>query len=400
MKTMLQICAFLLASTSLCFADVVPRDPEALRREFRETRVGIVTGAPSGAYIQLGADLQKLVEGSPEAKLRVLTTVGRGSVGNLQDLLYLDFTDFALVQADVLLSIKQGDPAQFAYLKEHVAYVARLHPEIVHILARGGPFTGPEDLRGKTIAIGDAAGGTAITAPIVLRDLLKIDFRAVPTPPAEAFNNLLSENPSIDAFVYVAGRGAPLFSNLSEEETRRVQELGVGFVPLPPPPAGTPYQAVSIGDRDYPSLVYLGETVPGWAVPAVLAVYDWGSRNSPARDLRARKAEAFVKAFFDRRQALDDGPGGYNENWCDVDVGSPLEGWTRMRAAQDWLDANPDARTRICATQPQSLRALLAEASQCRAFQSFLRQIGMTPESLPEPAARFAAWRANNPDAC
>ena len=175
-------CAMLAVATP-GRAQVVAENPAAFAQNLRDTRVGIITGGAGGTYLQLGGDLQRLVEAatSQSSDLRVLPMVGRGSVGNLQDLLYLENVDFSFVQADVFYSIRQKNAEEFEYLKNRISYVTRLYPEVVHIVARNGARR-PEDLRGKTVAIGGPGGGSALTGPIVLRDLLKVDL----SPPAWA----------------------------------------------------------------------------------------------------------------------------------------------------------------------------------------------------------------------
>ncbi len=394
----------ILGGLAACFAtpglaQVVAPDPGAFARNLRETRIGIMTGGPGGVYIQLGADLQGLVEKAQDGGLRVLPIVGRGSVGNLQDLLYLEYTDFALVQADVLLSIQQGDPQEFDFLKRRISYVTRLHPEIIHILAREG-IRRPEDLQGKTVAVGGAGGGSAITAPVVLRDLLGVEFESSDLGPGAALNDMVSEEPDVDALVYVAGRGSPIFREFSEEMQERLREKGVGFVSLPPPPGeGAPYQPAVLRHEDYPLLVPEEEDeVSGWAVPAVLAVYNWDADNSARTRQRYGRVETFINAFFDARHELNDGPGGYNANWCDVDLGASIQGWTRLRAAQEWLNRHPRAVTQVCGVKPGGPSVILA--ADCRPFLDHLGRVGLRLEDLVDPYAQFERWLVANPKGC
>ncbi|MDD2868869.1 TAXI family TRAP transporter solute-binding subunit [Neomegalonema sp.] len=403
LKTGLLTCALLAAAASPSLAQVVAANPAAFTQSLRDARVGIITGGAGGTYLQLGADLQRLVEGAAQGSdLRVLPTVGRGSVGNLQDLLYLENVDFSFVQADVLHSIRLKKPEEFEYLKSRVAYVTRLYPEVIHIVARGGARR-PEDLRGKTVAIGGAGGGSALTAPIVLRDLLKVEFAASPMGPQEALNNLLSDSPTIDAFVYVSGRGSPLFTFFSPEMEARIREKGVGFVALPEPPqnSGAPYERMTIRDSDYPALIPEGAGVSAWGVPAVLAVYNWDTDQTSRTRQRYRRMEQFIETFFSRRHDLNDGPGGYNENWCNVDIGQSLDGWdgwTRLRAGQEWLTAHPRAKTAVCAARPGDVGFLMAY--ECAPFHAHLARIDLRLEDLAEPETMFERWLESNPNGC
>ena len=63
---------------------------------------------------------------------------------------------------------------------------------------------------------------------------------------------------------------------------------------------------------------------------------------------RHRRGSDFIAAFFDNRARLNDGPGGFNENWCAIDLANPVGGWTRFAAAEEWLERNAGAGTAIC----------------------------------------------------
>ena len=393
-----RLYAIVLAVASLLTAgtavgqDLIP-DTEAARDAFAadidRQRIGIVTGGPGGTYIQLGSDLSRLVESATERAVRVIVMEGRGSVGNLQDLVFLKYTDLALVQADVLAWIERDNPSDYTFLNNYLRFVARFHPEIIHVLTRGGPVDGPAALAGKRIGIGAVGSGTAITAPLVF-DLLGIEAEYVSLHQDAALADLLSEAPTIDAMVYVAGRGSPLFTRLSPEMARLVEDKQIYFVPFPdPPPADSSYVAVSISNTDYPSFIEQGTEVAAWSVPAVLAVYNWDPRLSKTHVDRHRRLVTFIDAFFDNRKKLNDGPGGFNENWCSIDLANEVSGWTRFSAAQDWLDRNTD--TVICEDQAKTA---------CReTFAVEMREAGLDPGDAAV-GALFDDWRKQNGSAC
>jgi uncharacterized protein len=384
--------ASLLSATTALGQDIIPdndAERDAYAAEIDRQRIGIVTGGPGGTYIQLGSDLSRLVESATERAVRVIVMEGRGSVGNLQDLVFLKYTDLALVQADVLAWIEQNNPNDYTFLNNYLRFVARFHPEIIHVLTRGGPVDGPAALAGKRIAIGAVGSGTAITAPLVF-DLLGVDAEYVPLHQDAALADLLSEAPTIDAMVYVAGRGSPLFTRLSPEMARLVEDKQIYFVPFPePPPADSSYVPLNISGTDYPSFIEAGTEVPAWSVPAVLAVYNWDPGLGKTQVDRHRRLVTFINAFFDNRKKLNDGPGGFNENWCSIDLANEVGGWTRFSAAQEWLDQNTD--TAICEDQAQTT---------CReTFAVEMRQAGLDPANAAV-GALFDDWRKQNSSAC
>ena len=221
-------------------ADIIPDtgpERDALAAAIEARRIGIVTGGPGGTYIQLGSDLARLVQSATDEAIRVIVMEGRGSVGNLQDLVFLRYTDLALVQADVLDAIQSEDADDYAFLKERLRFVARFHPELIHVLARGGALGSASELDGKRVAIGAAGSGTQITAPIVFARL-GIRPEYVPMHQDQALAELAGDSPTIDAMVYVAGRGSPLFTRVSAEMSQRIQDRGIYFVPFPDSAAG------------------------------------------------------------------------------------------------------------------------------------------------------------------
>src|SRR5262245_31311845 len=71
-------------------------------------RIGVITGGVSGTYVRIGADLSAVLDGYGD--LRVITMLGKGSVQNISDLLYLQGVDVAVVQSDVLTWLRERSP--------------------------------------------------------------------------------------------------------------------------------------------------------------------------------------------------------------------------------------------------------------------------------------------------
>lgn len=389
----------LLVALPAWAAGIVPNTPaeqDRLSQQLDKGRIGIVTGGPGGTYLRLGSDLARLMDRTRGDALRVIVQEGRGSVGNLRDLLFLKYVDLALVQADVLESVRTADPQDYDYLHSRIGFVARFHPEVIHVIARGGPFASPADLAGKRIAIGRAGSGTQITAPIVLKEILGINAEFVAMGEDEALAQLLRGG-DIDALVYVAGRGSSIFTGIDAELRNNIQANEVYFVPFPEqPPADSPYIGVTLSDTDYSSFIAVGETVKAWAVPAVLAAYDWsGVRTAYGRD-RDRRLGDFIEAFFSNAGQFDDGPGGFNDNWCGVDLAATVGGWTRIPAARQWLSKNSGRSHAICGN---SSVAAAPGVESCGPFRIYMEQNGI-PASNPNIEEFFKLWKTGNPGAC
>ena len=67
--------------------------------------VGIISGAITGTYARIATDLSAVLDNGNE--LRVLPIMGKGSVQNITDILYLRGIDIGIVQSDVLKFIRE-----------------------------------------------------------------------------------------------------------------------------------------------------------------------------------------------------------------------------------------------------------------------------------------------------
>ena len=123
--------------------------------------VGVITGMEGGTYARTGADLTILDDGT----LRVLPILGKGSLQNLSDILYLKGVDVGFVQADALTYAQQH--GMFPNLTQKIRYIAKLYDEEIHILARKD-ITKLEDLNGQRVNVDVTGSGSAMTAEIVL----------------------------------------------------------------------------------------------------------------------------------------------------------------------------------------------------------------------------------------
>ena len=83
--------------------------------------------------------------------------------------------------------------------------------------------------------------------------------------------------------------------------------------------------------QDYPNLLEGQDRIDTIAVPAVLAVFNWGSDSD-----RYRKVQRFVQYLFNNFSKLQHPP--YHPKWRDVNLAATVPGWTRFGVAQDMLD--------------------------------------------------------------
>lgn len=290
---------------------------EELRDRINRGTVGLVTGGVNGTYIRIGADLAAVLDSED---LRILAILGKGSVQNVADLLYLRGMDVAIVQSDVLEFLRRQ--GTYAGIASRVHYITKLYNEEFHLLARPG-IESVADLRGRKVNVDSEGSGTAMTASVVF-DLLDIPVETVHHDQNLALEQL--KNGEIDALVYVAGKPTTLFKDIAPGSG--LHFLSIDYTPQ----LMETYLPARLGAEDYPGLIPAGEAVNTVAVGAVLAVYNW----DPGQ-FRYAKVARFVNRFFDNFAAFQQS--SRHPKWREVSLPAVVPGWTRFRAAQQWLDA-------------------------------------------------------------
>jgi uncharacterized protein len=327
--------------------------------------VGVITGMEGGTYARTGADLTILDDDT----LRVLPTLGKGSLQNLSDILYLKGVDIGFVQADALTYATQH--GMFPNLTQNIRYIAKLYDEEVHVLARKD-ITRLEDLNGQRVNVDVSGSGSAMTAGILL-DALGIKAKVENQKQVTGVQELKAGD--IAAVIHVGGAPIPLFADIPTDS-------GIHFLPVPINPAlAKTYLPASFTHENYPLLVPAGASVPTLAVGDVLAVFAW----QPGSE-RYRRVTRFVDAFFSKFDQFQQPP--RHPKWREVNLTAEVPGWTRFQPAQDWL------------TQ----QAAAGAATQAR-FNTFLSQAApgmsgtMTDAAKADLFQQFVAWDRTHPAA-
>lgn len=271
--------------------------------------VGVVAGGLDGTYTRIAADLAAVLDDGEN--LRVLPILGKGSMQNLADLLFLRNVDVAIVQSDVLAAA--AAQRVFAGLDRQVQYLAKLYEEEVHVYALPG-IGGIADLAGKPVAMDNRGSGTAVTTDLLFRRL-GVPVQPVHEPTVDAAERL--RRGEIAALCRVTGKPARFSGPLPD---------GVRLLPIPLTEALLEtYAPAEFTSGDYPALVPSGEVVETLAVGAVLAVYNHQSAERRNRLVRFQEALA---AKFDQFLRPPRHP-----KWREVNLAAQVPGWTRFGAA-------------------------------------------------------------------
>ncbi len=299
--------------------------------------VGVISGGVDGTYVRIAADLASVLDDGD--RLRILPLLGKGSVQNVADILYLHGIDVGIVQSDVLAYIEQQRP--YMNVQQHVDYVAKLYEEEVHVLARRD-IARLSDLAHQKVNVDVRGSGTEMTAS-VLFGALGIPVQPVGDDQGVALDKL--QRGEIAAIVYVVGKPARLFAPLPADS-------GLHFLAIPIDQALlATYVPTQLRHADYPALIAGGAPVDTVAVGAVMAVYNW-----PAGTVRYRKVARFVDAFFSKFHLFQQPP--RHPKWHDVNLAAQVPGWTRFPAAEEWLQRAAVAGTAGGAMQADFARFL------------------------------------------
>ena len=287
---------------------VAPGNAAALARANTNV-VGVISGGVDGTYIRIAADLSAVLDDGD--RMRVLPMVGKGSVQNLSDIIYLRGVDIGIVQADVLAFTLQN--RALPGVQQAINYITKLYDEEVHVLVR--PEIGRvEDLAGKKVNVDGRGSGTSMTASLVF-EKLQVAIEPTYDPQSVALKKL--REGEIAGLVYVAGRPATLFRSIEADS-------GLHFVSLPAAPTLlATYLPAQLTNKDYPMLIGADDAVDTLAVGAVMATFGW----KPGSD-RYVKVAKFAQALSDKFAQLQLPP--RHPKWRDVNFAAQVPGWTRF----------------------------------------------------------------------
>jgi uncharacterized protein len=321
--------------------------------------VGVITGMEGGTYARTAADLTILDADT----LRVLPIIGKGSLQNLSDILYLNGIDIGFVQSDALTYAQQHN--LFPNLADKIRYIAKLYDEEIHVLARKD-IARVEDLNGQRVNVDVNGSGSAMTADILLSAL---GIKAVVEHQPQVTGLQELKEGSIAAIIHVGGAPIPLFADIRADS-------GIHFLPVALTQAlAATYLPDKFTHAMYPLLVAESAPVPTIAVGDVMAVYAWQPRSD-----RFRKVARFVEAFFSNFDKFRQPP--RHPKWREVNLTAEVPGWTRFQPAEDWLVRQTTAGTAGSVTQERfnsflsqanpAINGQLTETAKATLFQQFV----------------------------
>jgi TRAP transporter TAXI family solute receptor len=298
--------------------------------------VTLMSGTIGGTYVQFAADIASVLDDGNQ--MRILPVVGRGSVQNVADILYLQGVDLGIVRADTFDYLEKRGLAR--NLRNQFTYITKLYNEEMHVIAPRS-VRSLQELEGKIVSIDLPNGGTFVTAQVVLEQL-GVRPKFVYLEQRIALEKLKAGE--LDAVISVQGKPSPIISQINDD---RLHLVPVDYARSL---QGGDYLPASLSAKDYPNLIAEQEQVDTIAVPSVLAAYNWGPLTG-----RYRKLSLFVDNFFSKFPGLQNPP--FHPKWSEVSLSAPLPGWRRFAPAKQWLDSHgivPVARVNFDEMQSQN----------------------------------------------
>jgi TRAP transporter TAXI family solute receptor len=356
--TMALIASLVIATGSIAMSQPVV-DPVRIAQSQNAT-VGLIAGAAGSTDTRIAADIAEVADDAD--RLRVLPILGRGSVQNIADLIYLKGVDVAIVHADSLARTMQRDTIA---REAEIQYIAKLFQEEVHVLARPD-ITSLNDLNGKRVEGGVAGSGTELTVTTLL-DALHLTPELAHDGLTRALVRLRAGE--VAAVFVIGGKPVPILQQIEPGS-------GLHFLPVPlNAQLVDTYLPTSLDHQRYPALVPAGPPVDTVAVGAVLVTL-----ATPSDSARAKRVNRFIDTLFDRFDQLR--APGFHPKWQEVNLSAQIAGWTRY----------PEAATLI-RKQEQANEAGLRTAFEAYLSQSGQQTSGLTNERREALFRDFLHWR-------
>jgi uncharacterized protein len=346
------------------------------KRVANESVVTIMGSGTASPYTLFAEDIQNVVdEPDTPGGLRVLPILGRGGAHSAADVLLVKDVDMGIFEQDDVSAAAQKDPVTFQNWKQQLRYVTKLSNSEFQVLARKD-VRNLEDLQGKKVNCFKVLSSTQLACDKIFGSLLKINIVQLNLDQEEA--NAKLKSGEIDAIVRYAGAPHGAFKGFKKDDN-------LHFVPVDADSLGPEkyadllkgYSPALLKTEYYPALIQADQPVPTIAGSTLLAVYNWAPGSE-----RYNRCAKFVNSFF-ANIARFQGP-GRQPKWKEINIAYDVPGWTRFKAAQDWLDARKQAES----AAPSKLR---------NDFDSFLEARHVSNEGMPKEQrdtlfAQFMSW--------
>lgn len=343
---------------------------ENQKKDFNENTVVIVAGPTTGTQIKIIEDMQYVLDRRDTNEMRVLPVVGVSGISNMLDVLFLRNVDMGTTETGYFEQLKSKDPILFGDIDKKIHYIAKLYDAEFHFIAKND-IKSLEDLRGKKVSLYLADSSVHMIGKELFR-LLGIDVEIVNDDQVIANEKL--KRGEIAATARLVGAPTAAFNDIKPED-------GIHFLPIDADSLSGGFSGKfselmkvfvpgRLRSEHYPNLIPKGETVSTISNGVVLAVYAW-----PENSARYNRVARFVNAFFDNIEKFKDKK--RNPNWQQTNLAAQVPGWTRFKAAQQWLDGKRLQTNNASATLGDTPSGVVPPATALDAFmEDYARKTG------------------------
>jgi TRAP-type uncharacterized transport system substrate-binding protein len=301
------------------------------KRETNDIAVSIMVAGLTCTCARFAEDIRNVVNDLRPGGLRVLPILGIGGFQNVNDILFLRGVDMGTVDQDNLKLLKKKDPDLYRNLENKVHYITKLYNAEFHVLAKTN-ITSLADLKGKVVNFNLKDSQTHVTAENIF-GMLGLEVAQKTHYDNDLAIQKLGSG-EIAAMIVLTGAPQSALQKVKKED-------GYHFVPITEAnlpgydlgPVLDEYLPAELTSELYPNLVEPGKSVPTLANRALLAAYNW-----PEDSDRYRRVARFVQEFFGRIDKFRDK--SRHPKWREINLAAEVPGWTRFKAAQEWLNGN------------------------------------------------------------
>ncbi len=347
-------------------------DPQAAMIEtLNANTVSVISGTSGATYFRIASDLAFTLDDGD--KLRILPILGKGAEQNGYDLLFLKGIDLGLVRTDTLEQLKADK--RISNPASQLVYIARLFNDEMHVIAPSD-ITDLRQLANRKVNFDVRGSGSNFTGRAIFQ-ILNIPVEAVNVDQASALEML--RRGEIAAVVSVAAKPVGVVSGF---------KTGGKFHLVPVPYAqgiADRYFPATLSDADYPDLLAKGETINTIAVGTILGAYNW-----PESSPRYQRIARFVEAFFTKFDEFSKTP--RHPKWQEVNLAATVQGWTRFKRAQEWLDRSASDRKPVENGPAEDISGQFALFQQFLTLRNKNSAASAAPPSQESLFKEFLEW--------
>lgn len=182
--------------------------------------IGLITGSPSGTYIQIGKDIAALAN---KSNLDVRVYESNGSLENIAAVFEKEHVQLGLVQSDVLGYLQESQNRKLERVAQQIAMMFPLYNEEVHLLAKK-EINSIADLNHKVVSVGSKGSGTNLTSELLFEITNIWPRKKYLLSDQKALEWL--EQGKIDALFYVSGYPVKLLEKIDGDKFHLVPIKG------------------------------------------------------------------------------------------------------------------------------------------------------------------------------